>query len=296
MYQLHDPIPLVRDRRNDVPAAVDVVLAKATTKNPTDRYQSIEELVAEFLVALDGGPTVIAGAPGKATQVSLEEERNPYKGLRAFTEADSADFYGRERLVDRLIEVLGRAGTKGRIAAVVGPSGIGKSSVVRAGLLPALRRGAAPRSDRWFVATMMPGREPFEELASALLRVATLAPENLMGQLTEDHRGLARVVKALVPEDDLSDVLLVFDQFEELFTLAQTKTGTRRFLDALEYALTDARCPLRVVLTMRADFWDRPLRHGSFAPSHRAIYDQRHGARTGRTRAGNHRTGPSGWL
>ena len=205
------------------------------------------------------------GRPGVATTVSVEAARNPYKGLRAFTEADSADFYGRERLVDRIVEVLARTDSAGQIAAVVGPSGIGKSSAVRAGLLPALRKGAVAGSEQWFVATMKPGRDPFEELASALLRVATHTPDNMMSQLVEDHRGIARVVKALVPEDSNSDVLLVIDQFEELFTLVDNSAVTRRFLDAVEHALTDARCPLRIVLTMRADFWDRPLRHGSFA-------------------------------
>ncbi len=263
--QLHNPIPSVSDQRGEVPATVDAVLAKATAKAPADRYQTIEALVDAFVAALDGGPVAMTVAPGSATRVRLEEPRNPYKGLRSFTEADSADFFGRERLVDRLVDVLSETGTEGRIAAVVGPSGIGKSSVVRAGLLPALRRGAVPRSGSWFIATMLPGPDPFEELGTALLRVATRAPANMMSQLTADHRGLARVVKALVPEDDPTDILLVIDQFEELFTLVEDSTIVRQFLDALDYALTDARCPLRVVLTMRADFWDRPLRHGTFA-------------------------------
>ena len=79
---------------------------------------------------------------------------NPYKGLRAFAAADAADFFGRERLVERLIARLGEPGTRGRFVAVVGPSGSGKSSVVRAGLVPALaaRRvadvaGLVPRRD-----------------------------------------------------------------------------------------------------------------------------------------------------
>ena len=149
---------------------------------------------------------------------------------------------------------------------MVGPSGIGKSSVVRAGLLPALRRGAVPGSERWFVATMVPGRDPFEELAAALLRVATKAPEQPDGaSSSRTERGLARVVKAVLPDGGGGAVLLVIDQFEELFTLCEDEVVRRRFLEALEHAVTDARCPLRVVATIRADFYDRPLRHGSFA-------------------------------
>ena len=245
-----------------LPAGVDDVLARATAKVPADRYQSVEELVADLRAVEVAEATSVERRLGVSTAVTLIEARNPYKGLRAFTEADAGDFYGRERLVDRLVDVLGRANTSGRIAAVVGPSGIGKSSAVRAGLLPALRAGAVTGSERWFIATMLPGSDPFEELAAALLRVATRAPDNLMGQLTDDERGIARVVKAVAPSD--GDVLVVIDQFEELFTLSDDAT-TRRFLSSLEHALTDARCPLRVVLTMRADFWDRPLRHGSFA-------------------------------
>ena len=267
--QLNDPIPAVRELRPELPEAVDVVLARATAKDPESRYQSVDAFADDFLGAvtpnqLDGGAGGVQRR-GAATALSSAIDRNPFKGLRAFTEADAADFRGRERLVNRLLELLGRTDTGGRIAAVVGPSGIGKSSVVRAGLLPALRRGALAGSDRWFVATMLPGHDPFEELGAALLRVADHVPDNMMGLLDQDHRGLARVVKALVPEDSDAAVCLVVDQFEELFTLVDDDGRRRRFLEAIEYAVTDSRCPIRVVLTMRADFWDRPLRYGAFA-------------------------------
>ena len=264
--QLNDAIPAVRGRRQDVPPTVDGVLARATAKRPEDRYAAVDEFVSAFIGALDGATATLANARRVVgTAVATESARNPYKGLRAFTEADAGDFKGRLRLVDRLLASLARNDTAGRVAVVVGPSGIGKSSMVRAGLLPALRRGAVPGSQDWFVATMLPGRQPFDELAAALLRIATAAPANLMGVLAEDQRGLARVVKTLVPQGGGGSVLLVIDQFEELFTLCDDEASRQRFLDSLEYALTDARCPLRVVVTMRADFYDRPLRHGSFA-------------------------------
>ena len=268
-HQLNDPIPAVQAVRPDIPSAVDEVLAKATAKAPADRYQSVEALMAAFATATElarGGPTGGAGGRlGAATVNRLEEARNPYKGLRPFSEADARDFFGRERLVDRLIDTFDQTGTSGRIAAVIGPSGIGKSSVVRAGLLPQLRRGRVPGSDQWLVATMVPGRDPYDELAAALLRVASRVPDNLMSVLGGDDRGIARVVKSLVSDDDGSEVLLVIDQFEELFTLVDDSTVRRRFLNAIEHAITDARCPLRVIMTVRADFWDQPLRYGSFA-------------------------------
>ncbi len=72
-------------------------------------------------------------------------DENPYKGLRSFGQSDARDFFGRERFIDRLVSRLSRAGSAGRFVAVVGPSGSGKSSVVRAGLLPALRQGGCAR-------------------------------------------------------------------------------------------------------------------------------------------------------
>ena len=112
---------------------------------------------------------------------------------------------------------------------------------------------------------MAPGPDPYGELAAAVLRVASHTPSDLMSLLTDDERGIARLVKALIPEDADEEILLIVDQFEELFTLVDDDRLRRRFLDALVHAVTDARCPLRVVLTMRADFWDRPLRYGGFA-------------------------------
>ena len=101
--------------------------------------------------------------------------RNPYKGLRPFTEADAHDFYGREAFVERLLDrwrgPAGRA-SRARFLAVVGASGSGKSSAVRAGFVPALRAGAVDGSSEWFITEMVPGRHPMEELETALLRVA----------------------------------------------------------------------------------------------------------------------------
>jgi basic membrane lipoprotein Med (substrate-binding protein (PBP1-ABC) superfamily) len=184
-------------------------------------------------------------------------ERNPYKGLRAFTVEDADDFFGREELVRDLVEVLGEPGR--RLVSVVGPSGSGKSSVVRAGLLPALRRGAVPGSARWRTVTLLPGPDPFASLTGAVDDVAPtveLAAEAapMRDGGTDDLRWIS---------ERLGPSLLVIDQFEELFTLADPDV-CRRFLDALTCALTDADGELRAVVTLRADFFDRPLAHPTF--------------------------------
>src|SRR4051812_17396569 len=86
---------------------------------------------------------------------------NPYKGLRAFLEADEADFFGRETLIEQLLQ---RVAGREHLLVVVGPSGSGKTSVVRAGLLPALRRGRIPGSERWLFTEMLPSTSPLKEL------------------------------------------------------------------------------------------------------------------------------------
>jgi WD40 repeat protein/DNA-binding SARP family transcriptional activator len=179
---------------------------------------------------------------------------NPYKGLRAFLESDTDDFFGRERLIERLTSRM----RESRFLAVVGPSGSGKSSVVRAGLVPALR----PELEQ--VITISPGAYPLEELEAALLRIAVNPPPSLLPQLEEDERGLLRAVKRVLA-DDRSELLLVVDQFEELFTLVGDENRRLHFLTIIERAVTEPLSRLRVVTTIRADFYDRPLRYREFA-------------------------------
>ena len=149
-----------------------------------------------------------------------------------------------------------------RLVAVVGPSGIGKSSVVRAGLVPALREGRLPGSESWVVTDLYPGSYPYEELAAALLRVAVTRPPDLVDELERDELGMARVVKQILPPG--TELLLVVDQFEELFTLTTDEETRRRFLDGLTRLATDARSRARVVVTLRADFLDQPLSYPEF--------------------------------
>jgi WD40 repeat protein len=182
---------------------------------------------------------------------------NPYKGLRAFQEADASEFFGREALTQRLLARLGESNPLARFLAVIGPSGSGKSSVVRAGLVPALRRGALPGSHQWFVLEMIPGAQPLAELATALLRVAVQQPPDLLGQLQRDQRGLLEAVPQLLPGD--AELVLVIDQFEEVFTLVEDEAVRSHFLNSLLAAVTDPQTRLRVIMTLRADFYDRPL-------------------------------------
>ncbi len=185
--------------------------------------------------------------------------RNPYKGLRAFQESDSDDFFGREVLTQRLLDRLAEQVPLRRFMVVVGPSGSGKSSVVRAGLLPLLKRGALPGSERWVVVHIIPGAHPVEELEAALLRICVNPPPSLLDQLLADERGLLRTAKRALPEDEAVELLVVIDQFEEVFTLIPDEPARVHFLESLSVAVRDPRSRVRVVCTLRADFYDRPL-------------------------------------
>ena len=188
--------------------------------------------------------------------------RNPYKGLRPFTEADSGDFFGRGELIHRLVARLDESGTGSRFLAVVGPSGAGKSSVVRAGVVPAVRRGALGDPDAVFVAEMFPGHNPLEELEAALLRIAMRPASGLRGVLEAGSRGLLSAVDLVVPGD--RDIVLVVDQFEEVFTLTTDERVRELFLESLRVATADPESRLRAIVTLRADFYDRPLVYPRF--------------------------------
>ncbi len=224
------------------------VLQRATEDEITARFNDAGAFRSAVTTALRVGL-------GPATPV-LDE--NPYKGLRSFGKSDARDFFGRERFIDRLVARLSRAGSAGRFVAVVGPSGSGKSSVVRAGLLPALRQGAAPGSSTWFTVEMVPATHPFEQLELALLAVAVKPPTSLLEQLSGDQ-GIHRAVERVLPQEN-STLVLVVDQFEELFTQSAPDEA-ERFIDALVDAVRDDHSRVRIVATLRADFYDRPLGH-----------------------------------
>jgi DNA-binding SARP family transcriptional activator len=233
------------------------VLARATAPRPADRFTRVDELL-EALRSAVGIPRPVAGmAPVGPTE-------NPYVGLRAFDDGDAHRFFGRDRLIDEIVARLSGTGVSARCVVVVGPSGSGKSSVVRAGVVPALRCGAVPGSDAWFTTTMVPGGDVYESLEAALLRIAVNPPASLLGQLRNGERGILRCVRRCVATEH-DCVTLVIDQFEELFTGSNADTA-EQFLDALAVAVEAPSSPLRLIATIRADYYDRPLQHVSFAP------------------------------
>lgn len=222
---------------------LDDLLLRATDADPEARPDSIEEL----LVALE---------PGAAPKVPARSQiRNPYKGLAAFQESDAADFFGRSAMVDQLVAAVDAS----TFVAVVGPSGIGKSSLVRAGLLPALREGPIAGSSSWTIAEMMPGAHPFHELRRALERVAVSHLGQLAGLLADRDADALADVAPYLPVG--SELLLVIDQFEELFTMCG-ETEAAAFMELIVRSVDEGHA--RFLITLRADFLDRPLMHSTF--------------------------------
>jgi WD40 repeat protein/serine/threonine protein kinase/DNA-binding SARP family transcriptional activator len=252
---LYHPLPLVHSQRPDLPLAVDDVIQTATAKDPNGRYPDARSLAKAFRQAAQTGG--IYTPP--ALPLTDADLPNPYLGLRPFQEADAANFFGRDSLIKALVERVGDA----RFLTIIGPSGSGKSSAVKAGLIPALRDGALPGSDNWFITQMTPGTRPLEELETALLRVAVNPPPSLLAQLQDGRRGLLRAVRRALP-DDASELLLLIDQFEELFTQTTDEAARTFFLDSLTAAVSDSHSRLRLVITLRADFYDRPLQYADF--------------------------------
>ncbi len=232
----------------------------------------------DFLIA--GEDEEPAAAGGSSISLMLPAPVNPFKGLRPFETADARDFFGREALIRKLLSRLsnhdngsgvgaaqrisdanGHAGH--RFLAIIGPSGSGKSSLVHAGLVPALGRGEAPGSERWFVVQMTPGVRPLDELEVGLLRVAAGRPGDLRAQLERNEHGLLRAAELILPRDG-SELVLVIDQFEELFTLTHEESARKHFLDILSAAVLDPRSRVRLIITLRADYYDRPLHYPRF--------------------------------
>ncbi|MEG3970153.1 WD40 repeat domain-containing protein [Microcoleus sp. T2B6] len=187
---------------------------------------------------------------------------NPYQGLSAFKEEDADFFFGQEKFVNKLVEVTHTQ----PLVAVVGPSGSGKSSVVYAGLIPKLRKEGI-----WLIESFRPGKEPFLPLASALVR--QLEPEagetqqlreavGLAGDFQNGRITLQQVVSRILERNPGKRLLLVADQFEELYTLCQVKEEQERFANELLTAI--AQKNITLVLTLRADFYGYVLSYRPF--------------------------------
>ena len=233
----------------DLDAPWREIFEQGFAPDPEARFSSIETWRDALLSALDR-----VDAPSLSSHTSsLRSETGvlpcPYKGLAAYEPEDAEYFYGREALVDQLVRRLRRDS----VLVVGGPSGSGKSSLARAGLIPAVLDGALPGSEEWRVALFTPGPRPLGELHYQL------SGEQLSGAAARSSPTLdaLRANPALARHASTSGapLLLCIDQFEELFTLCEDPGEQEAFVEALAAHLDPADSRSRAVLVIRADFY-----------------------------------------
>ena len=245
----------LRLRDLDVAARVDRALSRAEAARRS--WTVAGEEVARGVLAR----TELTGhRPGGAD--ALTPGVCPYKGLAAFGVADAAFFAGRERLVAELIAKL----AVNRFLAVVGPSGSGKSSLVAAGLLPALASGALPGSERWPCRLIRPGATPMRALVRALASLLDEPTAVIEQGLSNDPGALDILTDAAVTRPGAKEpVVLVIDQFEEAFTACVDPVSTGSFIRAVVNgpAITGDR--LAVAVVIRADYYGACALHPELA-------------------------------
>jgi serine/threonine protein kinase/DNA-binding SARP family transcriptional activator len=219
--------------------AVNSILTRATATDPADRPATVADFAAELAATISAQPP----RTGAAQLV------NPYRGLAAFEEPDAPFFFGRKDLVATIVEKI----SEEPLALLVGPSGSGKSSLLRAGVVPALRsEGSLP-------VVVTPSPDPVGSLALALESISTAASGSIRANL-EAGDPLAVIVARIAPG---SRVVIAVDQMEELFTLA-TAEDAETFLAALASSVTASGSNLRAIASIRADFFGYPLASPSF--------------------------------
>jgi len=231
-----------------------------TTKTWVDLRRGVEDRKGyqQLLNAIRGvapGPDVV--------DLGQVEEACPYRGLQPFDAEHAEFFFGREADVQRLVERL----KVGGFLAVLGPSGSGKSSLVRAGLVPGLTRGALPGVTDAVISILRPGPHPLTTLSSHLVQLASDRPmQATLDGVSSDPRTLELATSlALTDQSAERRVFWVIDQFEEVFTLCRDEAERAMFIGNLLHAGTVPDGHSYVILTLRADYYPRCAAHPEFA-------------------------------
>ncbi len=240
---LDTPLPSLADEVADLPDRLVAVVARCLAKRKTDRYATAEELLADLEPLL----------PSRAGR-SLVEDDSPYPGLTSFQEADANRFFGRSADIAAVVAKL----RDQPLLGVVGPSGVGKSSLVRAGVAAALKSSG----ESWEVIIVRPGRQPLASLAGALEALRDSRDSDPI--VSEDPAQRLRVEPGTFgarlrarARRRRTQILLFVDQHEELYTLVPDADERRAFTACLAGAADDPSGPLRAIVAMRSDFLDR---------------------------------------
>ena len=213
--------------------------------------------------------TIVSSAEVKDIEdLPPEPGEAPFQGLQYYDEKDADRFFGRENLVAKIVGRL----ANDRFLAVIGASGSGKSSVVRAGVIPALRRGerlpdgSLPPTDsgQWEIRTFTPSAHPLDALAATLTRESesVQAATALRADLAQEASALSLIARRLLAQNGKKRLMLVIDQFEEVFTQCREVDERNAFIENLLHAADPADAqPLVILLTLRADFYAQLAAH-----------------------------------
>jgi len=227
-----------------------------------ERMPDIATVTARFLPALhiEDQPEVAERLLELAATVRREDAPAvglpPYKGLHYFDETDAELFFGREALTSVLVEHLTeRLVSDQRFLAIVGASGSGKSSLVCAGLIPALQWQQP--SSGWPVFIMTPTAHPLEALATALNRETqrSLPVRKLVDELARNPQSLQAALEQSAQAAGASHTILIVDQFEELFTLCRSEAEQATFVESLVTTAFQPGGLAMIVIVLRADFY-----------------------------------------
>ncbi|WP_177154483.1 WD40 repeat domain-containing protein [Actinosynnema pretiosum] len=258
---------------------LEVLIGEARKQRPTPPIPELHDLGAWRELWEQALASPVAAVESAPPEMPEESGVCPYRGLAAFQPEDSSWFFGRERSTAALVARLDNSTEYGGIVVLVGASGAGKSSLVRAGLIPSIREGALadPGSASWPSAVMTPGAKPLAELVERVPELASVLPPGGLPDDPPTERGagprslgvidFAERVRAAVAEHARARggerLVLVVDQFEEAFTLCGDDAQVQLFVQALAAACTPERpgghAPALVVLGVRADFYGRCL-------------------------------------
>lgn len=262
----------------EIESPVAEFVNRANKKSQNASNQTIGQVLGRVIVYGSGGQAVINA---ETKEQESEEESvvpiigsNPYKGLMAFQENDGDRFFGREKQIAVLWEKLRNlheTESAIRVLPIYGPSGSGKSSLVRAGLIPALARRPIPGYDQAKVVVLMPGPHPLQSLAALL---ATILPQDLppVAKTHEFERVLKRVnefgeydglrrIANVIPNIEIAPLVVLVDQFEEVYTLCSDNTERDAFIGNLLHASGHHSPQVSVILTLRSEFLGEIQRH-----------------------------------
>jgi WD40 repeat protein len=247
-----------------------------------DKHVRIEETaVGSAIVSGDGNivyvihQTTEVQRDQSPADAPVEIGPNPYNGLAAFKESDADRYFGRESQVERLwqrFQDLHEQSAVPRLLPILGPSGCGKSSLARAGLIPELAKRPLPGKEKMRVAVMVPGDSPLKSLAGILARLTRddLTPEVIKKRgYEEELRKSAKSgrfdflqdVAETLPDIQAAPLVVMVDQFEEIYSLCKDSDERTAFIENLLYASASATGYVTTVITLRSDFLGETQRH-----------------------------------